>query len=406
VQEVHGHRLRLGARPSQDPGGVGVERRAFARGQSAHDRISHERVLELQWARITQDPTADQLLGDRRRRLPVQARQPRTRDERRPVEHRHGASEPSRPVPQAGEGRGDRRGERIGTDPRHRSDIGADTAIAKPVNKPPEQKRVAARRAVARLDERGGHRRAVALRQHRSSRIPRQGDELERGRKRSAAERDVLRRHGRPPGRKQQHRERVEPVREELEEAHRGAVRPLQVVDDEQLRALVRQRGHQPVETMEHAERRIDVAIGTRPARQDDRPGQRGRAGKRPATQLHGHAAQSGLEQLPHDAPRVGRLEIGPARAAHREPAPLSRIPRHLKDARFPDPRRPLHHQHAASSRCRRVERIDDGPRLAIALMKATRHARRESMSAASPLHPAPSGRARPSRKLLYPPRD
>jgi hypothetical protein len=48
--------------------------------------------------------------------------------------------------------------------------------------------------------------------------------------------------------RQQQHRHGVEPVSEELQEPDRGAVGPVQVIDDQQLRPLCREAGHEPVE--------------------------------------------------------------------------------------------------------------------------------------------------------------
>ena len=223
---------------------------------------------------------------------------------------------------------------------------------------------------------------AVALGEHGGRRLERQRRELDRRRERRRAKRALARGGGRPLSRQQQCGDGIEPVREELQEPDRGAVGPVQIVDDEQLRPLRRQRGDEPVQTVEHAERRVGVAGRQRCVRQHDGRRQRGGAGERPAARLGGHAAQPRLEQLADDPPRVRRLQIGSASARHGDVARPRRITRQLEQARLPDPRRPLHDDHLPSPRDHLVERIDDRPRLGLTLVKAAQHARRESMSA------------------------
>ena len=290
VQQVHGDRLRRGARLGEDPGGVGVQPCALSRRHSAQHGIAHERVLERERPDVTQDPGAHEPLAQRRGLLRIEAGQPRGRDQRRPLEHRDTAGEPGRRVPQARERRADRSRDRVRPEPGHRGGIdvaGAiDSAFAQSLGQPADQQRIASGGAVARLDERGGDRGAVALGEHCGRRIERQRRELDRCRERRRAKRTLARGGGRPLSRQHQCRDGVEPVRKELQEPDRGAVGPVQVVDDEQLRPLRRQRGDEPIQAVEHAERRVGVAWRHGRVRQHDRTGQRGGTGKRPAARI------------------------------------------------------------------------------------------------------------------------
>lgn len=186
----------------------------------------------------------------------------------------------------------------------------------------------------------------------------------------------------------------------------------MQVIDDQQLRTPCREAGHQPVQTVEHAKRRVRLHRRRSGLRQHDRSRQRGGPGQRPAACGRRHASQPRLEQLPDDAPRVRDFQIGSARAGHRETALLRGIPSQVEDARLADPGRPAHHHSAPVARGHLGECIHDDLQLALSLLQPARHAA-ESMAAQTrgrdssapnltPLAPSPGHqRQRMQRRML-----
>ena len=236
-----------------------------------------------------------------------------------------------------------------------------------PVGQPADQQRVAAGGVVARPHEGVGHRTAIALGEHRAGRGRRQRREPDRrdqGRTERAA---------RPRRREQQHGQGVEPVREELQEPRRRAVGPVQVVDDKQLRALLRQRRHQPVQPVKNPERRLRVGRGVR---EHDGPGERGGAGERAAACAGRHPPQTRLEQLAHDAPGVRLLQLGPARDGRGKAALARRLAHPLEHARLPDAHGALQNYRRPSPARRRVERVADNRELVFALVEPDEHVR------------------------------
>ena len=346
---------------------------ARSRRQAAHDRVTDQRVLELERTDVAQDPGAHELCSEHRGPLRIDTGQPRGGDQRRPIEHRDRTGQPDRPVSEPRERGADRARDRVRSHPRHRVRV-VGPKVAKPGGQPPDQQWIAAGGAVARVDERGGRRRSVALRKHSARRLPRQRGELDRCHRGCPAKRAVLRRDRRPPGRQQQDRQVVEPVREKLQEPDGGAVGPVQIVDDQHVRPLFGQGGHNPVQAVQHAEGRVGVDLRQRAAGKHDRRRQRAGPVKRPTARGGGHATQPRFQQLTRDSPRVRDLQIRTASARHRDVALPRRSTRQLEQARLPDPRRPFHHDHSPSPRDRLIERIDDRLQLRLTLKKTTRH--------------------------------
>ena len=69
---------------------------------------------------------------------------------------------------------------------------------------------------------------------------------------------------------------------------------------------------------------------------------------KRTAARLARHAAQPRLQQLPHHAPRVRALQLGPARLRNGESPRLRRVAGRHEKTRLADTRRTLHDDHAS----------------------------------------------------------
>ena len=210
--------------------------------------------------------------------------------------------------------------------------------------------------------------RAVALGEHRGGPVERERPRLDQCRGRRQ------RTWFRPPRREEQHRQGVDAVREEGDEAGRGRVGPLEVVDDEELRAGGGEVRDEPVEAMQRAEHRVGVAGGARTLRQQDRRGQRGRAAQRALARGLGHPPQPRLEQLPRDAPGVRRLELAAAGRRDGEATLRRGLADGLEQARLADARRPLDDDGAAAPGGGVAERrVEDGE-LGVPLVQPQHH--------------------------------
>ncbi len=143
--------------------------------------------------------------------------------------------------------------------------------------------------------------------------------------------------------------------------------------------------------------RRRRRAAWTRRAARRGRPARRRRraSGRASSADMPRNRGSNSWRVTPHayassrSDPRA--LATATLRARAASPASSSRLV-------FPIPAGPSTHDHLPSPRDRLVERIDDGPRLGLTLVKATRHARRESMAAASRRWPT-RGPLRPGRR-------
>ena len=67
MQQVRRDRLRRGSRLTEDARRLRVQPGTLARGQPAQHRVAHQPVLELERAKVSQDPGTHQLLAERRR---------------------------------------------------------------------------------------------------------------------------------------------------------------------------------------------------------------------------------------------------------------------------------------------------------------------------------------------------
>ena len=364
---MRGDGLVAGPAGVQQPRGLAVEAGALAGRERAEHRVAHERMRELQRPRVAQDARVHEPLRVRRgvrgarpaRRAAVASGAASSTATARGEALRAG-SEP-------GDRRAHRARQRLGPDARATSAAGSPAFSPSPSARrrtssgfPPvaawqaaarssgpapsplrDQRRGAGERERARLDQASGRGRRGAARALRGQ---------------------------------QQHRQVVEPVGEEGEEAGRRLVRPVLVVDDEQLRALRGEVGHQPVEAVERAERRVGLARGVRALGQEHGRGQRGGAAERALERRGAHPPQPRLEQLPRHAPGVGGLELAAARRRDREAALRRGRARGVEQARLADAGRPLDDDDAAAAGDRVAERrVEDGE-LGVTLVQPQHH--------------------------------
>ena len=114
----------------------------------------------------------------------------------------------------------------------------------------------------------------------------------------------------------EQQRQAAHPPGDVRERAHRRRVGPLDVVDEHDERAAQREVRGQPVERVEHRERRVGHR---RPGRDvDERGGEAGRAAQQLRALLLARLGQARLEELADDAERELALELAAARLEHR----------------------------------------------------------------------------------------
>lgn len=132
VEQVHGDRLRRGARLREHPGRVGVPPSALSRREPAQNGLSHQRMLELERPGVAQDAGAHQPLAILRRLLRIDADQPCGRDQRCGLEHGYRVSEPRRPVAQTRERCADRLRDHVRPEPGHSLGV-VDPALQEPI---------------------------------------------------------------------------------------------------------------------------------------------------------------------------------------------------------------------------------------------------------------------------------
>ena len=289
--------------------------------------------------------------------------------------------EPHRPLAQARERRAHRSRDRVRPQARHRLRVGlagaTDAAVAQSLRQPVDQQRVATGRAVTRLGEGCRARRAAVLGDHGRCGLRRQRRELDRRRERSPAQGTTGRRRSRPLSHQQQRRHAVDAVREELHEPDRGAVGPVQIIDDEQLRPLCRQRCHEPVQTMEDSERGVGRAAAARRRRaaRSAPPAPRLRSTSGCALRPTCRAASAPAVAAP--PPTRTRAPIRTREPRNGEVACLRRVTGRNQKAGLADARRSLHDDRASRARDHLVERIGDRAQVALALVEPAAHARR-----------------------------
>ena len=324
VEEVRGDRPVGRAQRRQQTRRPAVGLRALARRQRAQHRIAHERVLEAQRAPVLQDARPHELIGRARRRLRRHVRERGRHGERRLVaQHRDGARKRSLLAADARHRGVHRTGDDVGPDPPELRDarLGERHAtVAQPDGEAPDEQRIAAGGVVTRRGERGSDRRPVAAGQRRRRRPNRQPGRREHGHRRRGAQRAARRGRVRALRREHEHGGLLQPVRHELQKSHRRLVRPVHVIDRQQLRTLLRQPRDEPVEAMERRERR--AIVSRRPARSPAAPPAR-RA--RPRRRAPAHA--------PRPALRAAAARTAAARHRRRPRAP-ARTPAHAPPPR------------------------------------------------------------------------
>jgi hypothetical protein len=190
------------------------------------------------------------------------------------------------------------------------------------------------------------------------------GDVLEHVRQRRA----VLDLRGGPGREDLRHGKAVEPVPEEAQEAQRGLVGAVGVVDRQQQRAeLLAEVDDEPIQPL--LTREGSVITRTIAARGEHLAGQfRG-----PVPDLGGRGPQHRLEQLAHDAVRELLLEFVPPRAQHRVTGDRAQQLAHEQG--FPDARLPHDEHRRALARANVVEDSRELLELAIALEEEPRRA-------------------------------
>lgn len=161
-------------------------------------------------------------------------------------------------------------------------------------------------------------------------------------------------------GRQDQYGYRGEPSYQICQEAERGAVTPLRIVDREYQWSLGREVDRRPVQAVQHGEAFGPAAVG------DVEHGPGSRCG--PTQQLaatHG-VADFCLEQLAYDAERERTLQRAPAGRQHPH-GPLGREPARLgQQPRLSDPGRTLEQQQAGLPASEVVQRRPECGELAV----------------------------------------
>ena len=148
-------------------------------------------------------------------------------------------------------------------------------------------------------------------------------------------------------GGRHDHRQALEPAGQVGQEAQRGRVAPVEVVDGHQHRRPFRKVGGQPEQPVKCRER--DVLRGGRRVgavgERDERRGEGGRAAQQRGALVRGRLGQPGLEQLADHAVREVALELAPAGAQDLESEALGALARLPEQACLADARRPLEQQ-------------------------------------------------------------
>ena len=149
------------------------------------------------------------------------------------------------------------------------------------------------------------------------------------------------------------------------QEAQRGLVRPVGVVDHEQQRPRLRQPRDKPVQGMENREARLEELRVVLTC-VEQHPRRRGRA--RPTARRA--CAERPAKQRPRDAPSERALQLVPARRQHRDRALARHAPRALQQRRLAHARRPLDKREPTSSLPRVLEQLPQHRELGVALQQ------------------------------------
>jgi hypothetical protein len=210
-----------------------------------------------------------------------------------------------------------------------------------------DEERVPARRGEARLRE-----RAIRIRPQPRADQPvdacrgerRRPQELRGGTCRELVEQLPLgARLVRPRGDDEEHRQVGEAVDDVGEEAQRGRVAPVGVVDAQRQRPLAGQIDGQPEEPVERRTRGLAAwSERLRVEHVEGRSGQLRRPGEGLRAVLRRRARDQGLEELAHQSEGELALELARTRSRHGEAVAVREDPRLLEHRALADPRRPL----------------------------------------------------------------
>jgi hypothetical protein len=165
----------------------------------------------------------------------------------------------------------------------------------------------------------------------------------------------------RPCGDEQRQRQPLQPRREVGQPAQRGLIGPVGVVDRDQQRSARRQVGREPVQPVQDGERGVVVGRLRRLPQQQRPRGDRGPVQQRVGILRRRHAA---LEELPDDAEREARFELGPAGVHDVVPERVRPPARSPQERRLPRSRRSFDEQHLAAA----LQQTLDLRQLALAL--------------------------------------
>ena len=305
------------ATPEQPRGGGGVRCLALGPREVVIDGVADERVHERQRLALEQVGRGQCV---RRGDDVVHAGQRGDVGGRRAVaQHRDGPGHLQRVTRQPGEAGDDRLGDGAGADLVHARDavgVRCDLLVAQEADELARQQRVAARRLLARgregrvrLAEETGDQPACRLRAQRG------GGEVDGRRVRGQLGQQRAGGLRGPLGRDDEHRQAIEPLAQIGQEAQRGVVAPLDVVDREHERLLGRGVGHEPVQGVQRGEGGL---VGVLDGGED--AGGRGRGALQPRR-------LGRLEELAHDAEREGALERARAGGEHPQAVLLRGLP-------------------------------------------------------------------------------
>ena len=152
--------------------------------------------------------------------------------------------------------------------------------------------------------------------------------------------------------------------------AQRGCVAPVQVVDHQQQGPAGGDVRRQPVEPVQHPQRRVRRQLRRELGGLEERNRELCRAGEQLCSLLLRELDEKRLEELSHDTEREGAFELGAARAEHLHSRGLPTQPR-LQDQRgLADSGRALDRQQAAAAGSAADQRLD-GRQLGVTLEQA-----------------------------------
>ena len=173
-------------------------------------------------------------------------------------------------------------------------------------------------------------------------------------------------------GHHERERQLLQPRQQEGQEAQGGRVGPVRVVDGEHERAVAAEVRAQPVEAVQHGERRVGgrhlLPVRARARQPQQPPGHAGRPLEQVVAGAGRDLGQGRLEQLAHDAEGEVALELAAARAQRPRARGVRERAGGADEGRLADARGPLDHEQAAVATLRARHRGLDARQLGVAL--------------------------------------